>query len=122
MSDKLEVFSIPPDEVILPGKGKRKAEDSWAGRINHILSMTAEEAAGYFGVLAENKAYPQGVTIKDLMIARAIQDFMEKPSSSIWNSIMERSEGKVAEAVNVHQVTEVEINIRRVDNENAKED
>lgn len=115
MADKLEIISIPEGTVIAPGRGKVTQERTWSALINKVTNMTVSEAAEYFGKLAENKDYPQGITLREVMIARAIQDFMEKPNPAIWNAIMDRSEGKVAESMNVHQVTEVEIKISRVD-------
>jgi hypothetical protein len=86
---------------------RRKNPTSWGNIIRAISSMTPEEIAREFGeaVSERLKAYPKK-TLREIMVLRAIETFIEYPNSSLWNAIMERDEGKIAEQgemnINIH--------------------
>lgn len=78
-------------------KGRPKEGESWAGVIKKALSLTPERIAKLVGT--DNslgsvfQQMPEGVKMKDLLVYRAMAEFMMGSSPSIWNMIMERSEG-----------------------------
>lgn len=109
----IEIITVPEQEIIPPHRGKKPAGKTWSDIIANVTNMTAAEASEYFGQLANSGKYPVGITLKEIMVARAIEDFLEKPNSAIWNTMMDRAEGRVADTVNVHQITDVEISIKR---------
>ncbi len=77
---------------------RRKNPASWGNIIRSITGMTPDEIEKEFGstVSERLKAYGKK-TLREIMVLRAIETFIEYPSSSLWNAMMERDEGKIAE-------------------------
>ena len=86
--------------------GRPKDGESWTGVIRDIANKNAEELAEMVGGRATDlgRAFlqmPKGVQIKYLMTMRAMAGFMFEPNSSLWNSIMERTDGKVKDTLDI---------------------
>ena len=84
--------------------GRPKDEESWSGVIRLMQNYTADEIAEMLGGRTTDlgRAYlqmPKNVQMKYLMTLRAMADFMFEPTSSLWDKIMERSDGKVAQPI-----------------------
>lgn len=86
--------------------GRPKDSESWAGVIRTLQDMAPEEIAEMVGGRTTDlgRAFlnmPKGVQMKYLMSLRAMAGFMFEPNGSLWEKIMERAEGKVAQGVDV---------------------
>lgn len=84
--------------------GRPKDEESWAGVIRMMQNNTADEIAEMLGgrLTDLGRSYlqmPKNVQMKYLMTLRAMAGFMFEPNSALWEKIMERAEGKVAQGV-----------------------
>lgn len=83
--------------------GRPKDEESWAGVMRWFKNLTAEEISTMLGHNNElGRAYaqmPKKVQMKYLMTLRAGAAFMFEPTATIWNTIMDRDEGKVTEHI-----------------------
>lgn len=116
MSDNSNGLVIQPitEELNLKSRQKKhEAGSRWKDVIQRVTNMTASEAAAYYGEVANNLAVYGEVALRDLMVLRAIQSFIEDPSPALWNLLMEREEGRVADTVNVNQIGAVHISITR---------
>lgn len=81
---------------------KKNGYNNWSAVLKRITAMTPAEIVEEFGdKVAEKLAQYTLVnkTIKELMVLRAIDDFMTKPSASIWNLMADREEGKLPDKV-----------------------
>jgi len=107
-----EIISLPA-EIIIPPAKQVGPQNTWKSVIDQITNMTAEEASKYFGELAGIDQF-QGRTLKEIMVIRAIQNFIIEPNSQMMNTLIDRVEGKVADRVDLNQVTEITVNIRTV--------
>lgn len=97
--------------------GASRAGATWAHYLRKVTSATVEEAIVTYGKLLselEKPGIPQNITIKELMSVRAIAEFLASPTPHMWNAIMDREEGKVADTINRNQLTTINVNIRRI--------
>ena len=95
-------FDSFPDGVVLPAVyGDRKGRhSSWSALIKKVSSMTVREAQAYFGEAAASlDSYSSDLPLRELMVFRAITDFLQAPSPSMLNLFMEREDGKVAQPI-----------------------
>ncbi len=113
----LIVQSVPQEILNLPQRGRKSGPATWNAIIQRVMQMTATEAVEYFGEAIQNLSKYGDKTLKELMVIRAVQEFMENPSANIWNTLMEREEGRVADTVNVNQISAIEVHIRKVEQE-----
>ena len=83
--------------------GRPADGESWAGIIAEMAAMTADEIAGEVGKSNElGRSYlqlPKAVKMKRLIVARVMAAIMFEPSTGLVNALMERTDGKVAQAV-----------------------
>lgn len=112
------VKPIEPDQIIMhKGRNTNKAENTWSAIIKRVLAMNASDAQAYFGEAIKNIPAAGDQTIKELIVAKVVGDFLLNPSPGMLNLLMEREEGKVADTVNLNSITQIEVNIRRKEKE-----
>lgn len=86
-------------------KGRPKDGESWAAIIKAVGDMYPDDIIAFIG--SDNdlgrmlKALPKGVQMKYLVTARVYSSLMFEPSSGLWKELMERTEGKVTDRVDV---------------------
>jgi hypothetical protein len=86
-------------------KGRPKEGESWAAIIKEISSMTPDQIIKLVG--RDNdlgiaiSQLPKNVMMKKLVVARVLAALMFEPNGSLWNSLMDRAEGKVGEKVDL---------------------
>lgn len=84
-------------------KGRPKDGESWAAVIKEVQNMTPEQIAQLVGSNNQlGKSFlqlPHKVQMKYLVTARIMAQLMFEPNSSLWNSLMERVEGKVPQKI-----------------------
>lgn len=87
-------------------KGRPKDGESWASIIKQMGDMYPEDILAFIGksnpLGAEIAQLPKGVQMKYLITARVMAALMFEPTSGLWNGLMDRAEGKVAETYNVN--------------------
>ena len=113
----LEIKKIEPDQIILSAGNRNRADNTWSAIIRRVMGMTASDAKIYFGDVIANIPDASEQTIKELIVAKVVGDFLLDPSPGMLNLLMEREEGKVADSVNINQITSIEVNIRKIEGE-----
>jgi len=89
-------------------KGAPKRGESWAEIIKRIGEMTPGEAAARSLSLAKQLLeIGDGVTLKEAVILRVYGALIFEPQPGLLNAFMERTEGKVAQRVELDWKTEV---------------
>ena len=83
-----------------------------------VKNATAEELAELVGGRSTDlgRAFlqmPKGVQVKYMMTLRAVAGFMFEPTATIWNTMMDRDEGKVTEPVSMENKGEIILTIRK---------
>ena len=90
--------------------GRPRDGESWRAILEEVSSMTAPELATIISSdqakVLKNK--PQDVQIKYLVVGRVLVSLVETPNAALWNSLMERTEGKVQDRLEVTSTLEVE--------------
>lgn len=90
--------------------GRPKDGESWAGVLKEIANKNAEELAEMFGNTDLGRQYrmmPKGVQMKYLVGGRVLAALMFEPTSGLFNSWMDRSDGKVPDTLNHNQKLDV---------------
>jgi hypothetical protein len=88
-----------------PG-GRPKNEATWRGIINEMMDMSPDDIARLVG--KDNDLgrsllmLPRNVQMKYLIVARLLSAIMFEPTHGLVNALMDRSEGKVADNVNIN--------------------
>ena len=70
--------------------------------VPEIMSIVGSDQAK----VLKNK--PQDVQIKYLVVGRVLVSLVEEPNAALWNSLMERTEGKVQDRLEVSSTLDVE--------------
>lgn len=82
--------------------GAPKRGQSWKELIAEIGDMTGQEVAASANFLpAQFKDMPPNVTLKELVVLRVFASLINEPTPGLLTALMERVEGKVAQAVEV---------------------
>lgn len=108
MPDELKV--VPAKDVLPPAwQGNRRGtRGSWASLIKRITNMTVSEAVEYFGEAARSlDSYKDDLTLRELLVFRAVVETLVDPSPAMLNLFMEREEGRVESNIN----GEININV-----------
>jgi hypothetical protein len=73
----------------------------WGEIVARVTRMTVAEAVEYFGSLAADLATfdRQDRTLRELMVFAAVHSFLERPNPMLWQTMMEREEGKVPQTI-----------------------
>lgn len=85
--------------------GRPKDGESWAAIIKAVGDMYPADIVAFIG--RDNdlgrmlSKLPQGVQMKYLVTARVFSALMFEPTSGLWKELMERSEGKVKDELDV---------------------
>jgi len=83
--------------------GSPKMGESWASVISEISNMTVEEIITLVGKDNDlGRSFiqmPRKIQMKKLVVARVLAALMFEPTSGLWNSLMERAEGKIKEEI-----------------------
>jgi len=90
--------------------GRPKDGESWAGVLREIANKNAEELAELFGnndLGRQYKLLPKGVQMKYLVGGRVLAALMFEPTSGLFNSLMDRMDGKVPDTLNHNQTLDV---------------
>ena len=90
--------------------GRPRDGASWRAILEEVSNMTAPELAT---IVSREKAKvlkdkPQDVQIKYLVVGSVLVSLVEEPNAALWNSLMERTEGKVQDRLEVSGTMEVE--------------
>lgn len=111
-----EKRKVPP-KAWKPGQsgnpaGRPKDGQSWREVIAEVSNMTVEDITRMIGEANDlgrsMKTMPKSVQMKYLVTARVMAALMFEPTAGLWNGLMDRMEGKVAERVQIDGVLEVE--------------
>lgn len=92
--------------------GRPKDGQSWREVIAQVSNMSTEDIILMVG--EDNdlgralKKMPKGVQMKYLVTARVMTALMFEPTSGLWNGLMDRMEGKVAERIQLDGNLEVD--------------
>jgi len=83
-------------------KGAPRRGESWAELLSSIGKMTGPELAKHWDTKAkELNKLPKDVTLKELVVISAYVSLLRDFSGSIWDKMMDRSEGKVTQPIEV---------------------
>jgi hypothetical protein len=84
-------------------KGRPKKGESWADLIKTISDMTGPEIAEEFAYLAKTlRQYPDNVTLRTLIVIRALVALVNEPNTALFREIMDRTDGKVPDRLETH--------------------
>ena len=104
-----------PPKAWKPGQsgnptGRPKDGESWKAILEEVSNMTAAEIASIVGNAKkkELKTLPQDVQMKYLVVSSVLVTLATEPNASLWNSLMDRTEGKVQDRLEVSNLLEVE--------------
>lgn len=104
-----------PPKAWKPGQsgnptGRPKDGESWKAILEEVSNMTAAEIASIVGNAKkkELKTLPQDVQMKYLVVSNVLVTLATEPNASLWNSLMDRTEGKVQDRLEVSNLLEVE--------------
>lgn len=84
--------------------GHAKDKESWSGVFTDLMNKNSEEITEMFGNNDIGRAYkilPKAVQMKYCVAARVLVALMFDPNSSLLNSVMDRTDGKVADTINL---------------------
>ena len=92
--------------------GRKRDDHSWKEVIAECSNMTVEDILQMVGETNDLgraiKAMPKNVQMKYLVTARVLAVLMFEPTSGLWNGLMDRMEGKVADRVQIDGNLEVD--------------
>ena len=90
--------------------GRPRDGASWKAILEEVSNMTAAEIASIVGNAKkkELKTLPQDVQMKYLVVSSVLVTLATEPNASLWNSLMDRTEGKVQDRLEVSNLLEVE--------------
>ena len=104
-----------PPKAWKPGQsgnpeGRPKDGQSWKAILEEVSSMTAAEIASIVGNAKKKKlkTLPQDVQMKYLVVSNVLVTLATEPNASLWNSLMDRTEGKVQDRLEVSNLLDVE--------------
>ena len=104
-----------PPKAWKPGQsgnptGRPKDGESWKAILEEVSNMTAAEIASIVGNAKkkELKTLPQDVQMKYLVVSNVLVTLATEPNASLWNSLMDRTEGKVQDRLEVSNLLDVE--------------
>ena len=104
-----------PPKAWKPGQsgnptGRPKDGESWKAILEEVSNMTAAEIASIVGNAKkkELKTLPQDVQMKYLVVSSVLVTLATEPNASLWNSLMDRTEGKVQDRLEVSNLLDVE--------------
>ena len=81
---------------VQPTSATERSAQNWRNVISRVTRLTVGEAVVYFGELAQNLSYyPSQLQLRELMVFRAVYEFIQSPNPGMLNVLMEREEGKV---------------------------
>ena len=83
-------------------KGAPKRGESWKEIIDTVSKLTAEQIRQSVGNNDLGRAFqqmPKGIPMRDLVVMRVFSALMFEPQSGLWNTLIERVEGKVPQPV-----------------------
>lgn len=89
-------------------KGRPSVGESWKEIIEAIGKMTSDRIHGIVGNNDLGRAFqqmPKGIPMRDLVVMRVFSALMFEPQSGLWNTLIERVEGKVPQPLQL-DVTE----------------
>lgn len=116
-ADKSKPKRKAPKTAWKPGQsgnpaGRMKDEHSWKQVIAACSNMTVDDILVMVGETNDLgraiKTMPKNVQMKYLVTARVLAALMFEPTSGLWNGLMDRMEGKVAERVQIDGNLEVD--------------
>lgn len=88
-------------------KGSPKRGESWAEIIKRVGEMTPSEAAERSLQLAKQLlSIGDGVTLKEAVVMRVYASLLFEPQPGLFNSFMDRTEGKVKQPIEVDDLRE----------------
>lgn len=90
--------SVPASEPIDPYTS-RKGRLSWGQIVQDMSKMTLDEVKAQFPGLLDSIRADGTLTLRQLVIARVLQQLILDPNPAMLNLIMERGEGKVPQMV-----------------------
>ena len=106
-----------PPKAWKPGQsgnpaGRKRDDHSWKEVIAEISHANTEDVLALIGETNELgrmiKTLPRSVQMKYLVVARVFAALMFEPTAGLWNGLMDRMEGKVAQRVQMDGELEVE--------------
>lgn len=102
-------------------KGAPKRGESWAELIKLYGEMTPEEIAEKAKTIAgQLKKIGGGISMKEAVIIRVFAALMFEPTKGLWDSLMERTDGKVPQPVTgTGEDGAIEIGVRLIDYRNG---
>jgi len=89
-------------------RGRPSVGESWKEIIDAIGKMTSDRIHGMVGNNDLGSAFqqmPKGIPMRDLVVMRVFSALMFEPQNGLWNTLIERVDGKVPQPVQL-DVTE----------------
>lgn len=82
--------------------GAPKRGESWAEIIKVYGDMTPQEIADKAKDIAgQLKKIGNGISMKEAVVIRIFASLMFEPSSSLWKELMERTDGKITDSLDL---------------------
>ena len=107
--------------------GRPKDGESWAAIIKSVGDMYPADLIAFIGKNNDLgrmlSKLPQDVQMKYLVTARVFSSLMFEPSSGLWKELMERSEGKVSDRLELlgRDGKDLSITIRKASEINGRD-
>lgn len=95
---KVPVIVYPSEQIIDPF-GPRRGKQSWGQIAQDMSKMTLNEVKEQFPGLMDRINANGNMTLRQIVIARVLQQLILDPNPAMLNLIMERGEGKVPQMV-----------------------
>lgn len=100
-------------------KGRPADGESWSAIIKEISEMTVDEIVILVGkdndLGRQFALMPKKIMMKKLVVARVLAALMFEPSAGLWNSLMERAEGKIQDNVDITSGGEKILDDKQID-------
>jgi hypothetical protein len=89
-------------------KGRPPDGESWAAIIREVGNMTGNDVAEWFDAYRKDCERLGKVQFKHAIVARVFLDLLHEPKAALFNAIMDRAEGKLAQPVGLSWQKEIE--------------
>ena len=89
-------------------RGRPPDGESWAAIIREVGNMTGNDVAEWFDAYRNDCRRLGKVQFKHAIVARVFLDLLHEPKAALFNAIMDRAEGKMAQPMGISWRKEIE--------------